>query len=181
MYNRQSRWGFWLLREQAVQFAHDLEGIADVEDVGLAAGPTAVGVEVDGAAVVDEAPADDVGLFTVAAGGETFTVAGGGPGLADLVEVGQEGEDGLAFAGLVDEGLRRTEGGLGGADEAEDQIGGFIGVDGAVGLFLGPSGAGDEEEAGVGADGLFAGFRGDIAFVGGPGGDRKSTRLNSSH
>ena len=40
------------------------------------------------------------------------------------------------------------------AQEAEDQFAGLGGMDLAVGLFLGPACAGDEEHFGVGADGL---------------------------
>ena len=73
--------------QQGVDVAHDFEGVGDVEDVGLAARPAAVGVEVDGAALVDEAPADDVRLLAVAAGGQALGMARGGAGLADLVQV----------------------------------------------------------------------------------------------
>jgi hypothetical protein len=78
-----------------------LEGIGYVDYVGFAACPAAVGVEGDGAAVGDEAPADDVRFFAVTAGGEAHGVAGRCAGLADLVEMGEEGKDGVAFAALI--------------------------------------------------------------------------------
>ena len=54
--------------QQGVEFGDDLEGVGDVDYVGFAAGPAAVGVERDGAALGDEAPAYYVRFFAVAAG-----------------------------------------------------------------------------------------------------------------
>ncbi len=45
------------------------------------------------------------------------------------------------------------------AQEAEDELACLLDVHFAVGLFLGPSGAGDEEELGVGTNRLFVLFR----------------------
>ena len=140
--------------EQGVDFGDDLKGVGDVDDVGFAARPAAVGVERDGAAVGDEAPADYVGFFAVAAGGKAFGVARRGAGLADLIQMRQEGKDGFAFAALIDERFAAAERRAGGVQEAENEFAGFGGVDLAVGLFLGPACAGDEEQFGVGADGL---------------------------
>ena len=144
--------------QQLIHLGHYLEGVGDVDHVGFAAGPAAVGVEGDGAALSDEAPADDVGLFAVAAGGKALGVTRRGAGLADLVHVGEEGKHGLAVAALVDERFAAAERCAGGIDEAEDEAGGFSGVGLAVRLFAGPAGAGDEEKFGVGADGLRAGL-----------------------
>ncbi len=110
--------------------------------------------------LADEAPADYVRLFAVAAGGEAFGVARRGAGLADLVHVGEEGKDGFAFAALVDQRFAAAEGCAGGAQEAEDQFAGFGGMDLAVGLLFCPAGAGDEEKFGIGADGLLRLARG---------------------
>ncbi len=92
-----------------VDFGDDLESVGDVEDVGFAAGPAAVGVEADGAAFVDEAPSDGVGFFAVAASGEAFGMSWCGAGLADLVQMRQEREDSLAFAALVDQRFAAAE------------------------------------------------------------------------
>jgi hypothetical protein len=62
-------------------------------------------VRVEGSAVVDEAPAYHLRCFAVAAGREAFAVAGGGAGLAYLVEVRKEREDALTFAGEIDQRL----------------------------------------------------------------------------
>ena len=77
-----------------------------------------------------------------------------GAGLADLVHVGEEGKHGLAFAALIDERFAAAQRCAGGAQEAENQFAGFGDVDLAVGLLFCPAGAGDEEQLGVGADGL---------------------------
>ena len=54
--------------KQHIEFGHDLEGVGDVDDVGFAACPSTVGIEGDGAALADEAPADDVRFFAMATG-----------------------------------------------------------------------------------------------------------------
>lgn len=106
--------------QQAVDLGHDFEGIGDLADIGLAAGPAAVGIEIDGAAFADEAPADYVGFFTVAARGEPLGVTRSRARLTDLVEMGHGGEDSLVFAGLIDEGFAAAEGCAGRAKEFED-------------------------------------------------------------
>ena len=83
-----------------------------------------------------------------------------GTGLADLVEVRHELEHRLAFAAEVHERLGGAERGLRLAEETEDELLGLGGVGLAVGLLLRPAGAGDEEQLGVGADGLLVGGRG---------------------
>src|ERR1039457_1682920 len=57
--------------EQRVDLRHYLESVGDVEHVGFAARPSAVGIEIDGAALANETPADSVGLLTMTAGGQT--------------------------------------------------------------------------------------------------------------
>jgi hypothetical protein len=79
--------------------------------------------------------------------------------------VGHELEDLLPLARLVDERLGGAEGGAGGPEEAEDELLRLLGVRLAVGLLLGPAGAGDEEELRVGLDGLLAAGRGAGAVV----------------
>lgn len=74
--------------QEFIDFGHDREGVGDVEDIGFAARPAAVGVRVDCAAFGDEAPADGVGFFAMATGGKSFRMPRGGAGLANLVEVG---------------------------------------------------------------------------------------------
>lgn len=61
-----------LRREQLVDLRHHGKRVGDVNHVGLAARPAAVGVQADGPALFDEAPADRVRLFAVAAGGKPF-------------------------------------------------------------------------------------------------------------
>jgi len=60
------------LFQQIHKFADNREGIGNVEDVGLALGPAAIGVQIDGAAFADEAPAHHVRFLAVAAGGQAF-------------------------------------------------------------------------------------------------------------
>ena len=68
-----------------------------------------------------------------------------GAGLANLVHVGEKGENGLPFAALIDERFRAAEGCACLVQEVEDNVGGFGDVNLAVGLFFGPAGAGYEE------------------------------------
>ena len=80
-------------------------------------------------------------------------------GLADLVEVRHEAEHRLAFAAEVDQRLAAAQRGLRRAQEPEDQLLGLGGMRRAVGLLLGPAGAGDEQQLGVRTDGLLVGLR----------------------
>ena len=57
-----------LVGEELVHAGDHLEGVGDVDDVGLAASPAAIGVERYGTALGNETPADDVRLFAMAAG-----------------------------------------------------------------------------------------------------------------
>ncbi len=66
----------------------------------------------------------------------------------------RKGRTELAFAALVDQRFAAAQRCAGGAQEAENQLAGLGDVDLAVGLLLGPAGAGDEEQLRVGADGL---------------------------
>jgi hypothetical protein len=112
--------------EEFVQPGYDFEGVGDVKHVGFAASPTAVGIKIDGAALVDKAPADDVRLFAMTASGQAFAMAGCGARLSDLVEMGHESEDGLIFAALVDERLAAAQGSVGEPEEIEDQFFGLL-------------------------------------------------------
>ena len=67
--------------------AHHFESVRHVQDVRLAARPAAVGIQIDGAPLIDETPAHHVRLLAVAAGGEPFGMARRRAGLADLVHV----------------------------------------------------------------------------------------------
>jgi hypothetical protein len=140
--------------KQSVDLAHHLKGVGNIYDVGFAAGPAAVGIEGDGAAVGDEAPANDVRLFAVATGGKAFGVAGRRSGLPDLIQMRKEWENGVPVATLIDEGFAAAERCACCVEEAKDEVAGFCGMGLAVGLFLGPACAGNEEKFGVGADGL---------------------------
>src|SRR6478672_7667476 len=57
-----------LLGEESVQLCHDLECVCNVKDICFAARPAAVGIEVDGATLIDEAPADNVRFFSMTTG-----------------------------------------------------------------------------------------------------------------
>jgi hypothetical protein len=103
-----------------IELGDDLEGVDDVDDIGFAACPSTIGVEGDGTAFADEAPADNVGLFAVTAAGEALGVAGRGAGLADLIQVGEERKYGMTVAALVNEGFATAEGRMGGMEETED-------------------------------------------------------------
>jgi hypothetical protein len=102
----------------------------------------------------DEAPAHDVRLFAVAAGGEALGVARRRTGLADLIHVRQEGKNGVPFAALIDERFAAAQRRAGRAQEAENQFARFGSVNLAVGLLLGPACAGNEEQLRVGTNGL---------------------------
>src|SRR5208282_1979813 len=104
-----------------VQLGHDLEGIGNVEHVGLAAGPAAIGVEIDGAALVDKAPADHVGFLAMATRGEAFRVTWSGTGLAHLIQMGHESQHRLVLPALVHERLAATERSAGHAKKIEDE------------------------------------------------------------
>jgi hypothetical protein len=90
-----------LLIQQFIHLPHDLEGIGHVEDIGLAAGPATVGVEVDGAAL---ASALEVSLQGTSA--EHFVLAegfqgGGGNGSdGDGVANGVEDLDGIPLCAV---------------------------------------------------------------------------------
>jgi len=76
------------LAEQLVDSGHDGESVGHIEHVGFAPRPAAIGVQVDRATFIDKAPADGVRFLTVTAGRQTFRMARGGAGLADLVSGG---------------------------------------------------------------------------------------------
>ena len=73
--------------EEPVKLLHHGKSIRNVDHVRFAAGPAAVGVEVDGAAFVDESPADNVWFLAVTAGGEPLGMSWRCTGLAHLVHV----------------------------------------------------------------------------------------------
>ena len=96
-------------RQQFVDLGHHLEGIGDVKHVGLAARPAAIRVQIDGAALADETPADRVRFFAVTAGAQTFRMPRRRAGLADLVQVRQERQHRLAFAAQVHQRFAAAE------------------------------------------------------------------------
>src|ERR1035438_7807051 len=159
--------------EQCIDFAHHGEGVGDVEYVGLALSPSAIRIQVDRPPLGYERPADGVRLLAVATGGQSLGMPGGGAGLADLIHVGHETQNGLSLAGQVHERLRAPERGLGAAQKIENKFLGFPAVRVAVGLRLRPSGAGHEQQFRVGADRLQVGGRGANADDGCPRGGRR--------
>jgi len=132
--------------QQFVYPLHDRECIGDVDDVGFASGPTAVGIERDGAALADKAPADDVRLFAVAAGGEALGVPRRRARLTDLVEMGEKGKDGAALAALVDERFRAAQRRARCAQEFQDDFARLRCVNLAVGLFFRPARSGNKQQ-----------------------------------
>ena len=98
-----------VLRKEGVHFFHDGEGIGNIEDIGLAAGPSTIRIEADRPAFADKPPADSMRLLAVAAGREAFRVARGGTGLADLVHMSEKREGRLTFAAQIDKRLRAAE------------------------------------------------------------------------
>ena len=75
-------------------------------------------------------------------------------GLPDLVHMRQERKHGVPLAALIDERLAAAERCAGRVQEAENQLARLGDVDLAVGLFLGPAGAGDKKHFRVGANRL---------------------------
>ena len=100
-----------------------------------------------------------MGLLAVTTRGQALGVTRRGSGLADLVEVGEEGQHGLALAAHVHQGLAAAKRGLGLAEKTEDELAGLGHMGDAVGLLLGPAGPGHEQQPGVRADGLLVGGR----------------------
>ena len=98
-----------------------------------------------------------MGLFTVAAGRQPFRMAWRGARLADLIQVRQERKDSLAFAAQVHQRLAAAQGSPRELEAIVDQLFRILHVRLAVGLFLGPTGPGDQQEVGLGADGLRVG------------------------
>src|ERR1019366_4491955 len=94
---------------QFVDPRHHLERVRDIEHVGFAARPAAIGIKVDGPALGDEAPANGVGLLAVAAGRETLWVTRRSPSLTDLVEMAHEGQRGLVLAAEIDQRFAAAE------------------------------------------------------------------------
>ena len=80
-------------------------------------------------------------------------------GLADLVQVRHEAQHRLALAAQVHQRLAAAQRSLGRAQKAQDQRLRFGRVDRAVGLLLGPAGAGHEQQLGVRTNGLLVGLR----------------------
>ena len=98
-------------------------------------------------------------FLAVAAGGQPLGVTRGGPGLADLVEVREERQDGLSFPGKIDQRLRAAQRRPGLFEEALDQGDGLLDLDLAVRLLLRPARPGHKQQVGVGADGLLVAGR----------------------
>lgn len=53
------------LSQEGIELVNDFEGVGDIEHIGLAASPSAVGIEIDGTPLGDETPANCVWLFAV--------------------------------------------------------------------------------------------------------------------
>ena len=71
--------------------------------------PAAAGVQVDGAALIDETPADNVRLLAVTTGGESLGVTRRRARLADLIHMRQTAQYRFAFAALVHQALAAAE------------------------------------------------------------------------
>src|SRR5208337_2473465 len=121
------------LFQQLIHLGHDLEGIGNVEHVGFAAGPTAIGVEIDRAAFVDKTPPDHMGFLAMTTRGKPFWVTWSGTGLAHLIQVGHESQHRLVFPALIHERLAAAEGSTGRAKKIEDERFGLF----RVGLSIG--------------------------------------------
>ena len=130
--------------QQGVHLRHDLEGVGDVEHVGFAARPSATGVEVNGAPLADEAPANRMRFLAVAAGSKSFRVSGRRAGLPDLIQVAQEAQCCLVLSREIDQGFAGAQGCLSVLQEIQDKRLGFRHVRLTVLLFLGPSSARDK-------------------------------------
>src|ERR1035438_6878245 len=94
--------GLWFPRfEQRIDPGHYLKRIGDVHHIGLAACPAAVCVKTDGSPLGDESPTHRVRLLAMTTGGEPLGVARRRTGLADLVQMRQEGQHRLIFTSLA--------------------------------------------------------------------------------
>ena len=140
--------------QQRVDFGHHREGVGDIDHVGLAAGPAAVGVQRDGAPVADEPPAHHVRLLAVAAGGEALGWRGVEPVCPIWFMWVRKGSTGSPSPPWSTSDLLLPSDAPASAQEAENQLASFGDMHLAVGLLFGPSGAGDKEHLGVGTDGL---------------------------
>ena len=88
-------------RQLLVELRYHLKSVSDINHVGFAAGPAAVWVQGDSAALANESPTNNMRLFAVAAGGEPFGVARRGASLPDLVQMRQKWQHGVPFAALI--------------------------------------------------------------------------------
>jgi len=73
------------LGEEGIQFRQHFKRVSYVKHICLSSRPTTVRVQIHRAALVDEAPAHDVGFLAVATRGQTLGMTGRRSGLADLV------------------------------------------------------------------------------------------------
>src|SRR5450759_5122083 len=112
--------------QEFTHFRDQLKRVGYIQNVGLALGPAAVWIEVDGAPLSDETPAHHMRLLTVAAGREPLGVPWCRPRLADLVQVAHEGEDVLSLARLVHQRLAAPERGVGFVEKTRDDLRGFL-------------------------------------------------------
>src|SRR5208282_1330001 len=117
--------------------------------VGLAAGPATIGIEIDGAPLVDEAPADNVWLLSMAAGGKAFGVPWCGAGLAHLIQVSHESQHGLILPALINQRLAAAERSTRRAKKIEDERFRLFRVRLSVGLLFGPACAGYKKHGGI--------------------------------
>ena len=95
--------------QKRIDLRHHLEGVGHVQDISLAAGPAAIGIEIDGAPLANESPTHGVRLLAVAARGQPLGMAWRGPGLSHLVEVAHEAQRRLVLAGELDQGFAAAE------------------------------------------------------------------------
>ena len=89
--------------KQFIHFGNHFKSVGHIKNIGLALRPATVWIKADGAAFVDETPADGVRFLAVAAGRQAFRVARCGTGLTDLVEVAHETDHFPTLARLVNQ------------------------------------------------------------------------------
>ena len=132
-------------RQQFIHFSHHGEGVSHVKHVGFAAGPAAVRVQADGAALGDETPADGVRLFAVATGAQPLRMPRRCAGLANLVQVRQKRQHRLSLAALVHQRFAAAQRRAAELEKTPDVLFRLGHVRLAVGLFLRPARAGDKK------------------------------------
>ena len=105
------------LCQQLVDPLHHCKRVGHIKHVCLATRPSTVRIEINCAALVYEAPTDDVRFFAMAAGRQTLGMTRCRTGLADLIQMRHKAEHGLLFAALIDQRFAAAERSLGRVQE----------------------------------------------------------------